>query len=321
MKIGNIDINNPFVLGPMAGITDSAYRKICKSFGCELVFSEMISAKGLYYNDRKTEQLLKIREEERPIAFQIFGSEPNIMAHAAEQLAHRDNEILDINMGCPAPKIVKNGDGSALLKQPKLVKEIVQAVVKVAKKPVSVKIRTGWDENNINAIEIAKTIEDSGASLITVHGRTREQYYSGHANWELIRQVKECVQIPVIGSGDVFNSSDAIRMLQKTNCDGVMIARGAKGKPWIFKEALSTLHNQPNKELTLEEKINTIKKHVQLLIEDKGEYIAVREMRKHLGWYFKGLSHVAEIRRKVNEIENEEQILQMLNDYLGKNDQ
>ncbi|MCG8483429.1 MAG: tRNA dihydrouridine synthase DusB [Clostridia bacterium] len=319
MKIGNLVLNNPFVLGPMAGVTDSAFRRICKSYGCDLVFSEMISSKGLYFDDHKTERLLKISEEEGLTALQIFGSDPSIMAFAAEKLSHRKNEILDINMGCPVPKIVKNGDGSALLKDPKLLKKIVEAVVKAAGKPVSVKIRTGWDKNSINVLEIAKIIEDSGASFITVHGRTREQFYSGQANWELIKQVKESVDIPVIGSGDVFTKLDAVRMLQETNCDGVMIARGAQGRPWIFEEALSALHNQTYQEPSIEEKIKTIKKHLLLLIEDKGEYVAIREMRKHLGWYFKGLRHATEIRRRVNEIDNKDEMILMLDEYARKN--
>lgn len=319
MKIGNVMINNPFVLGPMAGITDSAFRRVCKSYGCDLVFSEMISSKGLYYDDHKTERLLKISEEEGHVALQIFGSDPKVMALAAEKLSYYKNEILDINMGCPVPKIVKNGDGSALLKEPERVRKIVESVVKVARKPVSVKIRTGWDEKNINVLEIAKIIEGCGAAVITVHGRTREQFYSGQANWDLIRQVKESVSIPVIGSGDVFTPKDAIRMLQETNCDGIMIARGAQGKPWIFAETVAVLHNQSYQEPSIEEKIETIKKHLLLLIEDKGEYVAIREMRKHLGWYFKGLRHATEIRRRANEINHKDEMISMLDAYVVKN--
>lgn len=309
MKIGNVTLENPFFLAPLAGITDAPFRRICKEQGAGLVYSEMISGKGLYYNDKATERLLKIYEDEKPVAFQIFGSEPEIMGITAEKLADRENCILDINMGCPVPKVVKNGEGSALLKEPKLVEAIIKAAVAKAKKPVTAKIRIGWNADCINAVEIAKAIEAAGASAVGVHGRTREQYYSGKADWEVIRQVKESVSIPVIGNGDIFNGRDAIRMLEETGCDFVMIARGALGNPWIFREALALWKGLPEPEHpVLEEKIETIIKHFDLLLEEKGEYAAVREMRKHAGWYLKGIHGSAGIRRQLNTITKAEEM-------------
>ncbi len=317
-KIDEYLRENPFVLGPMAGVTDSVFRRLCKNFKCGIMFSEMISAKGLFYNDKKTEILLKATESERPLAYQIFGSEPDVMAHAANRLSDRENDIIDINMGCPVAKVVKNGDGSALLREPLLVEKIVQSVVRVSPKPVSVKIRLGWDAKTINFIEIAKIIEASGASLLTVHGRTREQFYSGLADWESIKQVKEAVKIPVIGSGDVFSATDAIEMIKRTNCDGVMIARGALGQPWIFEEALHLLNGLDYKEPDIHTRIKLIKKHICLLVQDKGEYVTIREMRKHMGWYFKGLHGAADIRRRINTLNNIEEVILLLDNYLNE---
>ena len=290
MKIGNLNLDNRVFLSPMAGVTDLPFRLICKEQDCGMLYTEMVNAKALCYDDQNTKKMLKIEEEEHPVAIQIFGSDPEYMGGAAKILNSYPNEILDINMGCPAPKVVKNGDGSALLKNPELAAKVLKAVVGNSEKPVTLKIRKGWDDTCINAVEIAKIAEDCGISAIAIHGRTREQYYSGKADWDIIRQVKENVSIPVIGNGDVFEVEDAINMLNQTNCDAIMIGRGAQGNPWIFKRInhyMQTGEILP--EPTLEEKINTAKKHLKLAVEEHGEYVAVREMRKHIAWYLKGL--------------------------------
>ena len=316
MDIRKILNENPFVLGPMAGFTDTTYRRICKSFNCSIVFSEMISAKGLYYDDNKTEKLLKIYEDEKPVALQIFGSDPEIMAWAANKLNDRENSYLDINMGCPVPKVVKNGDGSALMKTPELIREIVSKVVEASEKPVTVKIRSGWDEDSINAVEVAKIIEASGAVAITVHGRTRSQFYTGKADWDIIKKVKESVSIPVIGSGDIFTAQDAVAMIEHTKCDGVMIARGAQGNPWLFREAYEYYKTGKMIEKpTIDEIVEVIIKQFEGLIIEKGEYVAVREMRKHIVMYLKGIYKSAEIKRKVNELTDMESIVNVLNEY------
>jgi tRNA-dihydrouridine synthase B len=315
LKIGNINIENPVALGPMAG--DLTFRLICKEFGCGIVFTEMISAKGIYYNDPKTKRLMKIEERERPVGLQIFGSDPEIMAEVTKKINHHNHDILDINMGCPTPKIVKNGDGSALLKNPKLIGKIVSGIVKASDKPVTVKIRTGWDSDSINAVEVAKVIEESGANAISVHGRTREQFYTGKANWEIIKGVKEAVNIPVFGNGDIFSVEDAKEMKKITNCDGIMIARGAQGNPWIFKRVthyLKTGEVLPSP--TVEEKVEVCRRHLYMLIENKSEYVAIREMRKHCAWYLKGIRNAAKVRNKINTANSVKMIENHLNEIL-----
>lgn len=313
LKIGNVLLENPFFLAPLAGITDSSFRRICKQQGAGLVYSEMVSGKGLFYRDKNTEKLLDIHEEEKPVAFQIFGSDPEVIGFTARELAERENVLLDINMGCPVPKVVRNGEGSALLKNPDLIYLLVQAAVKNAGKPVTAKIRIGWDEKSVNAVEVAKAIEAAGAAGVAVHGRTREQYYSGKANWDMIRQVKNSIRIPVIGNGDVHTGEDAIRLLDETGCDFVMIARGAMGNPWIFRDALALYQGSGKPEPpSLEEKIQVILKHLEYVLSAKGEYVAVREMRKHVAWYLKGVKHSAEVRRDVNTVKDAAGLRQLL---------
>lgn len=318
MKIGNVTLDNKVFLSPMAGVTDLPFRLICKEQDCGMLYTEMINAKALCYDDQNTKKMLKIEEEEHPVAVQIFGSDPAFMGGAAEILNEYPNEILDINMGCPAPKVVKNGDGSALMRNPKLAEEVLKSVVKNSKKPVTLKIRKGWDDNNINAVEIAKIAEASGISALAIHGRTREQYYSGKADWDIIAKIKENINIPVIGNGDVFEVEDAINMVNKTKCDAIMIGRGAQGNPWIFKRInhyMKTGEILP--EPTGEEKINAALKHLKLAIDEHGEYVAVREMRKHIAWYLKGLRGSAKLRDEINKIESYEEVVNKLRDYLS----
>jgi len=314
VKIGNIEIENPVALGPMAGVTDLTFRLICKELGCGIVFTEMVSAKGIYYNDPKTKRLMKIEEQERPVALQIFGSDPEIMGEVAGRINTHNHDILDINMGCPTPKIVKNGDGSALLKKPELLGRVVKSVVEASEKPVTVKIRKGWDDDNVNAAQVAKIIEENGAKAISIHGRTREQFYTGKADWKIIKKVKEAVAIPVFGNGDVFSVIDAKEMKNITNCDGIMVARGAQGNPWIFKRIT---HYMKTGEIldppTTAEKIDMCKKHLNMLIDEKGEYIAIREMRKHCAWYLKGVRNSAKIRNNLNKATSGEEMKELLN--------
>ncbi|ENZ9536551.1 TPA: tRNA dihydrouridine synthase DusB [Clostridioides difficile] len=317
MKIGNLELKNKVFLSPMAGVTDLPFRLICKEQGCGLLYTEMINGKALCYDDENTKKMLKIEEEEHPIAVQIFGSEPEFMGRAAEIMNDYSNEILDINMGCPAPKVVKNGDGSALMKNPKLAEEVLRAVVKNSKKPVTLKIRKGWDDNSVNAVEIAKIAEDCGISALAIHGRTREQFYTGKADWDIIAEIKKNLSIPVIGNGDVFTIEDSINMLDKTGCDAIMIGRGAQGNPWIFKRInhyMNTGEILP--EPTLNEKISTAIKHLKLAVEEHGEYVAVREMRKHIAWYLKGLRNSAKLRDEINKIEDYQEVVSKLEYYM-----
>ncbi|MDD5875270.1 MAG: tRNA dihydrouridine synthase DusB [Baileyella intestinalis] len=302
-------LSGPFLLAPLAGVTDAVMRRICFREGASLAYTEMVSAKGLYYGDRKTESLLYIPEDAGPTSIQIFGSDPEIMGYAAEKLAERNNFSLNINMGCPVPKVVRNGDGSALMKDPDLVYDVVRAVADKAGKPVSVKFRKGFDDDHINAVEIAKACEAAGAAAVIVHGRTREQYYSGKADWSIIRQVKEAVDIPVIGNGDVFTGADGVRMMKETGCDLVMVARGAQGNPWIFRELMAAWRGEPEPEKPSTSEVRDMMyQHLDQLVELKGEYAAVREMRKHIAWYTKGRKNGASIRKAVNQIESARQM-------------
>ncbi|HHU70467.1 MAG TPA: tRNA dihydrouridine synthase DusB [Clostridiales bacterium] len=316
LYIGNVKIKGNLFLGPMAGVTDLPFRVLCKEQGAALVFTEMVSAKGILYNNKNTDSLLEIAEEERPAALQLFGSDPDILADMAKRIEGRNFDILDINMGCPVPKVVKNGEGSALMKEPELVGKIVNKVSKAINKPVTVKIRMGFNLDSINAVEIAKIAEDNGAAAVTVHGRTREQYYKGKANWDIIGQVKEVVSIPVIGSGDVQTPMDARRMLEQTGCDGIMIARGARGNPWIFAQINEFLNNGTTlPKPDIDEVKRTILRHGRLSIQFKGEYTGIREMRKHIAWYTAGYPQSARLRNKTNEIETIEDLEKLLEEF------
>lgn len=299
MRIGNVETGGNLILAPMAGVTDLPFRLLCKEQGADLIYTEMVSAKGIYYKNKNTRSLLEIHSAERPVSLQLFGSDPEIMAEMAKKVEELDFDILDINMGCPVPKIVNNGDGSALMKSPKLAGRIVEAVVKAIKKPVTVKIRKGFLREENMAASFAKILEESGASAIAVHGRTREQYYSGKADWNVIKEVKETVGIPVIGNGDVFSKEDADRMLQETGCDAVMIGRGARGNPWIFQQIKHGASKPSPQEV-----IEMILRHAGMQIEWKGEYLGIHEMRKHVAWYTTGYPVSSKLRNAVNQIES-----------------
>lgn len=305
LKIGDVTLENNIILAPMAGVTDLPFRLLCRRQGAGLVCMEMVSAKAILYRNRNTEELLRIHPEEGAVSLQLFGSDPGIMGQIAGQIQERPFDILDINMGCPVPKIVNNGEGSALMREPKLAGEIVAATAKAIEKPVTVKIRKGFDADHVNAVELAKIAEDAGAAAVAVHGRTREQFYSGEADWEIIAKVKEAVSIPVIGNGDVTDGVSAEKLLTQTGCDGVMIGRAARGNPWLFKHAAAYLRDGRTPPLpSMEEKKEMILRHAALQMEIKGEYTGVREMRKHLSWYTAGLPGSARLRGVVNQAES-----------------
>ncbi len=321
MKIGNIKLEDPYILAPMAGVTDLPFRLLCKEQGAGLLCMEMISAKALQYKNKNknknTKALLAIHPEEYPVSLQLFGSDPDIVSEMAKGIEELPFQILDINMGCPVPKVVKNGEGSALMKNPKLVYQIVSKTVKAIRKPVTVKIRKGFDDMHVNAAEIAKIVEEAGGAAVAVHGRTREQYYSGKADWEVIRQVKEAVSIPVIGNGDVVSGETALAMMKQTGCDGVMIGRAAQGNPWIFRELAEYGKTGVHPEMPAKEmRKNAMLRHARLQIEFKGEYLGIREMRKHVAWYTKGMEGSAKLREAINRVESYDELEELLNERL-----
>lgn len=317
MRIGNVELENNIFLAPMAGVTDMPFRVLCKEQGCGLVYTEMVSAKGMHYNDEKSFKLTELAEEEKPAGVQIFGSDPLIMAEIAEKLNNSDASIIDINMGCPTPKITKNGEGSALMLKPELAAKIVKEVSSASIKPVTVKIRKGWDEGKVNAVEISRLAEENGAKAIAVHGRTREQFYSGKADWEIIKRVKEAVSIPVIGNGDVLKPEDAQMLLETTKCDALMVGRGAQGNPWIFKKIIHWLKTGEHcVEPTPEEKIETVIRHMNMLVELKGERTGVCEMRSHIAWYIKGMKNATYARDKIFKLTDKKEIIEVLKEFL-----
>ena len=319
LKIGSVTLPNNLILAPMAGVTDLPFRLLCKEQGAGLLCMEMVSAKAILYKNRNTESLLEIDPRENPVSLQLFGSDPEIISTIAHQIEERPFDILDLNMGCPVPKIVNNGEGSALMKNPKLAGEIIRRTVRAIDKPVTVKIRKGFDGEHINAVEMAKIAEDAGAAAVAVHGRTREQFYSGKADWDIIKQVKEAVSIPVIGNGDLLTAEDVIAMEEQTGCDGFMIARGAQGNPWIFRQILHYFETGEHlAKPTLEEVTQMILRHARMMLEFKGEYIGIREIRKHAAWYTAGYPNSARLRVAINNVESFEALEELLMNNLDE---
>lgn len=316
LKIGNVELRNNILLAPMAGITDLPFRLICEKYGAGLTCTEMVSSKGIFYDDSKTKLLLDLTEEKRPVAAQIFGSSVETMRFAAKYVS-KTADIVDINFGCPAPKIVKNGDGSKLLLDLDLLEDIARGVVEEADVPVTAKIRKGWDSKNIVAVEAAKRLERAGVSAITIHGRTREEYYSGKADWNIIKEVKENVNIPVIGNGDITCKEEALRMFEETNVDGIMIGRATIGNPWIFEQIINYLEGREERYISNKEKLEVITEHINLEVKEKGENVAVKEMRKHLAYYVKGTKDASKIRVKINGIEGKDELINCLNEYFN----
>lgn len=316
LRIGNVELDNPFILAPMAGVTDLPFRLLCREQGAGLLCMEMVSAKAIHFGNKNTRALMEIHPQEKPVSLQLFGSDPDLMAEIADQIEEEPFDILDINMGCPVPKVVNNGEGSALLKNPALVREIVTKVSRAIKKPLTVKIRKGFDDTCVNAVEIARILEDSGVAAVAVHGRTREQYYSGRADWDIIRQVKEAVSIPVIGNGDVDSPEKAEAMFRETGCDGVMIGRASRGNPWIFHQLNTYFESgKVEKKPELSEVKDMILRHAGLLLEKKGAYTGMREMRKHVAWYTAGYPRSARLRQAINEIESLEGLKELLEQW------
>ena len=320
LRIGNTLLENNVILAPMAGVTDLPFRLLCREQGAGCVVTEMVSAKAILYNNRNTKELMQIHPQERPAAIQLFGSDPDIMAQIAARIEDGPYDFIDVNMGCPVPKVVNNGEGSALMKNPKQAEKVLSAMVKAVKKPVTVKFRKGFNDTSVNAVEFAKMAEGSGVAAVAVHGRTREQYYSGKADWDIIRQVKEAVKIPVIGNGDIFTPQDAGRMMEETGCDGIMVARGAKGNPWIFRRInhyLDTGEILPGP--SIEEIQAMILRHGHMLAAYKGEQTAMREMRGHVAWYTKGMPHSAALRNEINQVETLKGLAGLLNQAVPSN--
>lgn len=314
LTIGNVELENNLILAPMAGVTNQPFRRICKEFGPGMVCTEMASSKAIFHDDKKTNRLLNTEGEKRPISFQIFGSDEETMAYAARYVS-KMADIVDINMGCPAPKVVKNGDGSKLLLDLEKAKKVMKAVVENASVPVTLKCRKGWDKDNIVVVELAKIAEKVGVSAITVHGRTRSEFYLGKADWNIIKQVKQAVKIPVIGNGDIIDEETALKMFEETGVDGIMIGRGSFGNPWIFKKIAHFLKtNEKLPDPSYEEKLEIIKKHIDLAIQEKGE-IAVKELRKHISWYTKNLKNSSDFRNRINQIETKEELISQIEEY------